>query len=118
MTCKVGGLVTLRHDEIRDWLRNLIEKALGLGVGAVCEQFVSRWNRVKPDGSVEQARLDVIYTWQGRRVYVDLAFVARSRNGAALRSRAARDGAAVEREEGDKGRRYPGPDLRPLWSRP
>jgi hypothetical protein len=37
-----------------------------IGYGARCD-------RVKPDGSAEQARLDVVYMWQGRRVYVDLA---------------------------------------------
>jgi hypothetical protein len=64
---------------------------------------------------VEKARLDVVFLQGGRRVFVDLAFVtARSRNGALLRSNAARDGAAAEREEDDKRRRYPGPDLRPF----
>jgi hypothetical protein len=48
-------------------------------------------------------------------VFVDLAFVtARSRNPTALRAQASRDGAAAEREEDDKRRRYPGPDLRPF----
>jgi hypothetical protein len=115
LTCKVGGLVTVRHDGARDWLAKLVTRRLGPGSAATCEQYVPRWDRTKADGTVEKARLDVVYLHGGRRVFVDLAFVtARSRNGAALRSQAARDGAAAEREEDDKRRRYPGPDLRPF----
>jgi hypothetical protein len=115
LTCKCGGLITGRHDGARDWLAGLVGKSLGREAAAACEQYVPRWDRTKADGSVERARLDVVYLHGGRRVFVDLAFVtARSRNGAAMRSQAARDGAAAEREEDDKRRRYPGPDLRPF----
>ena len=115
LKCKIGGLVTERHDRLRDWLAALLRRVLGPGAGVTTEQYVLAWDRVGDDGKVEHARLDVTYVVGGRRVYLDVAVVtARSADVPTQRAQGARDGAAADREEDSKRRRYPGPDLRPF----
>ena len=82
-----GGVVR-RHDRIRDWLADTIERA----------------------------RLDVVFNNRhGQRVYLDVVVPsAGTTNPETARARAAKDGAAAARAADGKRVRYPGPDLVPF----
>ena len=58
--CEVGGGVLLCHDHVRDWLAGWVAERSGQVVNT--EQFVPRWDRVAKDGTVERARLDVVFS--------------------------------------------------------
>ena len=78
------------------------------------EHFVPAWNRTRPDGSLEAARLDVSYVDPVvGTAYVDVV-VTDAAAGAATpagRGRAWRNGAAAAAAEERKHRRYPGAAL-------
>ena len=107
--CHVGGGTTQRHDGVRDWLAGWLRARGATGVGT--EQFVPAWDRARADGSVEAARLDVVYADPAAGVsYVDVVVTdaALGADTPAGRSRAVRDGAAAAAAEERKHRRYPG----------
>ena len=52
-----------RHDRLRDWLAKWIADMLGSPTNT--EQLVPKWARMKPDGSVEEARLDIVFYDKG-----------------------------------------------------
>ena len=103
-----------RHDRIRDWLAGWIAEHSGQTVAT--EQYVPRWDRRKQDGTLERARLDVVFQdHNGQTVYVDVSVPAASTTcPATARTRMARDGAAAARMEDSKRLRYPGPTLVPF----
>ena len=110
--CHVGGGTSHRHDGVRDWLAGWLQARGATGVGT--EQFVPAWDRARADGSVEAARLDVVFTDPAAGVSCVDAVVTDAALGAdtpAGQSRAVRDGAAAAAAEERKHRRYPGPAL-------
>ena len=110
--CPVGGLAIGKHDGVRDWLAGWLAERGAAGVDT--EQAVPAWDRARPDGSVEAARLDVTYVDPvAGRQYVDVTVTdaALGAGTGAGRSRATRDGAAAAAAEERKHRRYPGPAL-------
>jgi hypothetical protein len=112
--CEVGGGVVHRHDGVRDWLAGWIAAMSSQTVST--EQFVPTWDKVREDGTILRARLDVVFQdTQARTAYADIAIVAASSVCSSLkRARAARDGAAAARAEDGKRMRYPGPNLVPF----
>ena len=107
--CHVGGGTTQRHDGVRDWLAGWLRARGATGVDT--EQFVPAWDRVRADGTVEAARLDVAFTDPtAGATYVDVVVTdaALGAGTPAGRSRAVRDGAAAAAAEERKHRRYPG----------
>ena len=115
--CNSGGGILRRHDRIRDWLAKWIGKMLGQEVPT--EQYVGKWDRWKRDARgqlvLERARLDIVFQGRAGPVYVDIAVVEAGAGAAStLRERSVQDGLAAAREEDDKRRRYPGPDLVPF----
>ena len=102
----------LKHDGVRDWLARWLAARGATGVAT--EQLVPAWDRLRPDGTLEAARLDVAFTDAVTGVtYADVVITDASLGAgtAAGRSRAARDGAAAAAAEARKHRRYPGPAL-------
>jgi len=57
--CEIGGGITGRHDRLRDWLAKWIDETTGRP--AKTEQVVPHWARPRPDGSIEEARLDISF---------------------------------------------------------
>ena len=112
--CEVGGGTVGKHDRLRDWLAKWISD-----VGArptKTEQIVPRWACARPDGSIQEARLDVSFiAATGHRAYVDVSVVAASTaDPERQRRRAGRDGEAARAMEDTKRLRYPGADLVPF----
>ena len=67
MMCKYGGLKTLRHSRLVAALRAILREA-GATVSPQ-EEIVHAWRRA--DG--KEARLDVVFSFDGCRRYVDVA---------------------------------------------
>ena len=113
LTCNCGGGVDRRHNKIRDevasWLKEQGHEAVDT------EQYVPQWQRRLPDGSLEEARLDVIFRYEAVQLYADVVVCTpvSADPGRTLRS-SAKDGAAAEAAERGKRRRYPHPELTPL----
>ena len=91
--------------------------AADLGANLHFEQHIVELDREDADGKTTQARLDVVVSHCGRRWLLDLAIVSAYSNAIdeALEMAAARrDGAAAQRAEDGKRRRYPGTQVVPL----
>ena len=115
--CKVGNAIGRRHDRIRDWLAKWLATMLGQQTDT--EQYVPKWDRWKLNSrgvaELERARLDVVFQGRTGPVYIDVAIVeAGAGMPHELSRRARQDGEAATREEDEKRRRYPGPDLVPF----
>ena len=115
--CKVGGAIVRRHDRIRDWLAKWLAKMLNQQTAT--EQYVPKWDRWRANSQgvaqLERARLDVVFQGLTGPVYIDVAIVeAGVGSPHAQRLRSKNDGEAAAREEDDKRKRYPGPDLVPF----
>ena len=113
-TCEIGGSTVEKHDKIRNWLAKWLSDTTGRPTKI--EQIVARWARQRPDGSIEEARLDVSFIdASGRRAYVDVSIVAASTvDRERQRRRAECDGEAARAMEDTKRLRYPGADLVPF----
>ena len=113
LTCNCGGGVDRRHNRIRDeiasWLKEQGHEAVRT------EQWVPQWQRTLPNGTVEDARLDVTFRHDGLQLYADIVVCSPvSTDASRTRRNAATDGAAAEAAEKGKRRRYPHPELTPL----
>ena len=108
LTCKLGGGVDRRHNNIHDWAAATYAGCSGLP--ATTEQHVPAWDRANPySGEWEEARLDVATADvnTGQPLYVDVVVkTAFSVDAATLRRRARRDGCAASDAAAGKRRRY------------
>jgi hypothetical protein len=79
------------------------------------EQHVPQWQRTLPDGTVEEARLDVTFRHEAVQLYVDVVVCSPvSTDTSRTLRNATTNGAAAEAAEKGKRRRYPYPELSPL----
>ena len=113
LTCNCGGGVDRRHNRIRDevahWLKEQGHEAVKR------EQHVPQWQRTLPDGTVEEARLDVTFRHEAVQLYVDVVVCSPvSTDTSRTLRNATTNGAAAEAAEKGKRRRYPYPELSPL----
>ena len=97
-----------RHNGLRDWHSKFHKDTTGSP--APTEQLVPAWDRVLPDGRVEQARLDVCIRDPSTRqpIYVDWSVTCEHSDNAPRRqSRANNGGLAAANQVQVKRARYP-----------
>ena len=114
-TCEFGGALVRRHDAACVRLGKRV--AADLGANVHFEQHIVELDRRNAEGKTTEARLDVIVSYGGRRWLLDLAIVSAYSNAVdeALELAASRrDGAAAQRAEDGKRRRYPGTEVVPI----
>ena len=114
MSCNIGPGWITRHTNIcRAWLSLLRDRLGEWAVGE--EQYIEAWNKMKRDGSIEHAKLDLVVQvpWRGR-VALDISVTeAATATNLGGSSRPPRPGAAAKTREREKHTRYP-----PLASTP
>ena len=105
--CEAGGALLRRHDSGHDFVARRLSADLGLVASK--EQRCPHWDHRRGNGTLTQARLDIIVAISGITYYIDITIVdALSDNAALLRQRARKDGAAAEDAADAKLRKYPG----------
>ena len=113
LTCNCGGGVDRRHNRLRDviaaWLKEQGHEAVDT------EVQVPQWRRQRPNGTFEDARLDITFRTAGVQLYADVVVASPVSEDAERAARRARtDGATAEAAEKEKRQRYPHPNLAPL----
>ena len=108
MSCNVGPGWLTRHTNICKAWRSLLRDRLGEWA-VLEEQYIEAWNKAKPDGSIEHAKLDLVIQvpWRGRLtldISVTEAATATNLRGA---RHTPRPGAAAKKREREKHTRYP-----------
>ena len=111
-----GGAAIKRHNRLKTAVGSLLKR--WTQQEPVYEQRVPAWDRVRRSSagsSVEQAILDIEYSADGGRRWIDVT-VRQPAAGpdAATRAAARKDGEATRRAEREKHVRYPGPHLTPI----
>jgi len=105
--CDIGGALTYGHNQVRDWLASLLERWTGHRTQT--EQVVNAWSSEEAG----LARLDVVFSHEGKTSYVDVAVVnAFTTDADELPRRAQSDGRAASLEVSSKRTRYK-PSLNP-----
>ena len=114
-TCKLGGGVMRRHFHLEGTCAGLLKR--WTGQAALTEQRVPTWDRPRRnprpnEDPVERAVLDVEYTDQNERRWIDVTVRHPAAGTAAdVAAAAKRPGEASRRAEREKHERYPGPQL-------
>ena len=106
--CEVGGSRNDRHNRLRDFHAKRHTELTGYA--APTEQHVPGWDRRLPNGTVEEAKLDVATVDHntGRHIYVDWAVTcAHSTYAPRRHARSNRSGLAAAQRVDDKRARYP-----------
>ena len=112
--CERGGGVTRRHDALRDKLAARLAQDLGVAVHK--EQVLPELDFTDAQGILHPGRMDLVVALPGAApALLDLTVVSPwSANGPLEVAAASRDGAAAERAEDRKRRRYPGGRVVPM----
>jgi len=114
-TCQSGGGVMRRHFNLAAATAGLLKR--WTHESPLLEQRVPTWDRPRrnpgrADDPLERALLDIEFTEQSERRWIDVSVRHPAAGTAADRARAARKpGEAARRGEKDKHERYPGPQL-------
>ncbi|CAK0790897.1 unnamed protein product [Prorocentrum cordatum] len=111
--CEIGGALVRRHDGSRDLVAARLVADLHAPVRT--EQRCHHLDKLKPDGTMSEARLDIVVELEGTTFFLDVAIVdVLSTDSALERQRASRDGAAACRMEDEKRTKYPSANVVPL----
>ena len=116
-TDQSGGGVLVRHTRLSKAVGGLV--ARWQGTAPLYEQRVPEWDRPnrRPghEGTIERAVLDVEYTGDEGRRWIDVTVRhPAAGDAAAARLASRKDGEATRRAERGKHERYPGPRLTPF----
>ena len=117
LTDQRGGNILIRHERLNRALGGLVMR--WRAVGALYNQRVPHWDRPsrRPgrEGEIEHAELDLEYSDDDGRRWIDVSVRhPAAGDAAAVRKAVRRDGEAAQRGEKTKHERYPGDWLTPF----